>query len=108
MCSDDKRKFEAFDQYIHDFETGMRIVERCARGTIGIETSIPSLSRKNDNEAVVAAVVSLYRVLSDAKKTFKEVSEVQMQATKERYEKAMRDNARWEASRKTIETQVVS
>ena len=97
IWADDKSRFEAFHQYIQDFETGMRIVERCARGTIGIETSIPSLSRKNYTEAVVAAVVSLYRVLDDAKKRFKEISNVEKEATKERYEKLMQDNAKWKA-----------
>lgn len=100
MVADDGRRFKAFSQYIEDFETGMRIVERCARGTIAIGTSIPSLSRKNDTEAVVSAVVSLYGILQDAKNRFHEISEAEKEQIREHNESLERSNARWKAEQK--------
>lgn len=108
IVADDGRRFKAFGQYINDFETGMRIVERCARGTIAIGTAIPSLSRKDDKEAVVAAVVSLYGTLHDAKQRFYEISEYEQERIRAHNESLKISNARWEAERKAkLEQQCV-
>ena len=101
ICAEDGRRFRAFSDYINDFEIGMRIVERCARGTIAIGTSIPSLSRKDDTEAVVAAVVSLYGILHDAKKRFNEISAWEQEEIRAHNESIKLSNARWEAERKS-------
>lgn len=82
----DGQRIEAFRQYIHDFETGMRIVEKCARGTVGLRTSIPPMKKEDDKEAVVAAVVSLYRILQGAKERVDRISDVEKEMIKKHNE----------------------
>jgi len=86
VCYNDQRRFEAFEQYILDFETGMRVVERCARGTFDCTTTIPSLKKEDAVEAVVSAIVSLYHLLDDAKKRFRQLSDVELEAIKKHNE----------------------
>ena len=82
----DGQRIEAFREYIYDFETGMRIVEKCARGTVGLTTSIPPMKKEDDKEAVVAAVVSLYRILQDAKERVDRISDAEKELIKKHNE----------------------
>ena len=95
----DGMRHQAFRQYIQDFETGMRIVERCARGTIGCKTTIPSLKKEDAVEAVVSAIVSLYRVLDSAKHDVNKISDVEVDAIRKTNESAKRNASRWAAEK---------
>lgn len=86
----DGRRIEAFREYIYDFETGMRIVEKCAKGTVGLNTSIPPMKKEDDKEAVVAAVVSLYRMLQDAKERVDRMSDAEKELI-EKHKENIRD-----------------
>jgi len=95
-----ERRLEAFQQYIQDFETGMRVVERCARGTIGCKTTIPSLKKEDAVEAIVSAIVSLYRILDDAKQRVNQISDVELEMARKANEAARRNAMQWAAERK--------
>ena len=86
VCYSNRQRFEAFEQYIVDFETGMRVVERCARGTVNCTTTIPSLKKEDAMEAVVSAIVSMWRLLDDAKKRFRQLSDMELEAIKKHNE----------------------
>lgn len=87
------RRLDACLDYVRDCETGMRIVERCARGTIGCKTHIPSLTSSEDGEAVAAAIVSLYRMLRRVKDRVMEVSEAEKEAARAHNEAIRAHNA---------------